>query len=135
MERDPFIDTAILAEQTIKNAARLRDTTLRALAQKAQWRISQTMEPDFRLELDLETAGVPLLDVYIPCDPANDTPTDRVQLPADKANPWTISELVKHVCLDGPVAPVRPGEEANPSNDVLLYDNLTGELKGRIELK
>lgn len=129
MKIDPFVDTAIIAEQTVQNAARLRDTTLRALAHKAQWRISQTMEPDFRLELDLDTADVPLLDIYIPCGPANDTPTNRVQLPADKANPWTISELVKHVCLDGPVTPIRPDEEANPANDVLLYDNLTDELK------
>lgn len=132
---DPFIDTAVLAEQTIKNASRLRDETLKALASKAQWRISQTTEPDFRLELDLETASVPLLNIYIPSGPANDRPTDRVQLPADTANPWTISEFVKHVCLDGPVAPVRPGEKASTSNDVLLYDNLTDELKGRIELK
>lgn len=26
MKMDPFIDTAILAEQTVQNAARLRDT-------------------------------------------------------------------------------------------------------------
>lgn len=44
---DPFIDTAILADQTVQGAARLRNTTLQAMAQKAQWRISQTMEPDF----------------------------------------------------------------------------------------
>lgn len=47
MKMDPFIDTAVLAEQTIKNASRLRDTTLQAMARKAWWRISQTMEPGF----------------------------------------------------------------------------------------
>ena len=85
--------------------------------------------------MDPDTAAVPLLDIYIPRDPASDFPTGRVQLPADQANPYVISELVKHVCLDGPVTPTRPGEEANPSNDFLLYDNLTDELKGRVELK
>ncbi len=135
MKRDPFIDTAILAEQTVQNAARLRDTTLQAMAQKAWWRVSQTMEPDFSLQLDLETAGVPLLNIYIPLDPANDFPTDRVQLPADKADPYTVSDAVKHVCLDGPVKTIRPEEDANPSNDILWYDNRTDELKGMIDLK
>lgn len=78
---------------------------------------------------------MPLLNIYIPLDPANDFPTDRVQMPADKADPYTISDAVKHVCLDGPVTPIRSGGKANTSNDVLLYDNLTDELKGRIELK
>ena len=133
MKIDPFVDTAILAEQTAHNAARLRDTTLKALAQKAWWRISQTLPPDFRLALDLETAINPLLDVYTRYD-KHGYPTKRIQIPADKADPYTISELVKHVCLDGPAIPVsREGLE--PSENVLLYDNITDELEGRIELK
>lgn len=130
---DPFIDTAILAEQTVQNAARLRDTTLQAFAQKAWWGISQTLPPDFRIELDVETATKPLLDVYTRYD-KHGYPTKRIQVPADKADPYTISELVKHVCLDGPASPVsREGLE--PSENVLLYDNVTDELEGRIELK
>ena len=35
MKMDPFIDTAILADQAVQNSARPRDTTLRAMAQKA----------------------------------------------------------------------------------------------------
>lgn len=131
MKMDPFIDTAILADQTVQNAARMRDTTLKALAQKAWWRISQTMEPDFRLELDIETAIKPLLDIYIGYD-NHDCPAKRIQVPADKADPYTISELVKHVCLDGPVSPVSK-EGLEPSENVLLYDNVTDELEGRIE--
>ncbi len=113
---DPFIDTAILAQQTIDNAARLRDSALDVLARKAQWKISQTIEPDFSLTIDIdhETAGV--------------------QIPADKADVCLISDLVKHVCLDGPVEPVHPSD-TNPSDDILVYDNITGELKGRIELR
>ena len=93
------------------------------------------MEPDFSLQLDLETAGVPLRNIYIPLDPANDFPTVRVQLPADKADPYTISELVKHVCLDGPAAPISPEEDVNHSNDILWYDNRTDGLKGGMDLK
>lgn len=130
---DSFIDTAILAEQTIKNAARLRDTTLKALEQKAWWRISQTLPPDFRLELDTETAIKPLLDIYTRYD-KHGYPTRRIQLPADQANPWVISELVMYVCVDGPVSPVsREGLEF--SENILLFDNDTDELEGRIELK
>lgn len=130
---DPFIDTAVLAEQTIKNAARLRDETLKALSSKAQWRISQIVPPEFRLELDVETAAKPLLDIYTRYDEQG-FPTARVQLPAHKANPYAISELVKYVCLDGPTTPLKP-DEADPSEDILLYDNITDELEGRIELK
>lgn len=132
MNIDPLIDTAILAEQTIQNAARLRDSML---ARKANWRISQILEPDFKLDLDLDTAGVPLLDIFVKLDPATDFPTVRVQLPADKTDPYTISDLVMHACLEGPVQPIGPDDEANPAADFLLYDNLTDELKGRIELK
>lgn len=133
MKMDPFIDTAILADQTVRNAARLRDETLKALASKAQWRLSQIRPPDFILQLDLETAAVPLLDVYTRRD-KHGFPTKRIQIPADRANPYVISELVKYVCLDGPVIPVsREGLE--PSENVLLYDNDTDELEGRIELK
>lgn len=134
MKMDTFIDTAILADQTVQNAARLRDTTLRAMAQKAWWRISQTTEPDFSIQLDLETAAVPLLNIYIPLDPANDFPDVRVQLPADEADPYTISKLVVHACLDGPVEPVHP-EDANPGDAILVYDAVTDELKGRVVLK
>lgn len=130
---DPFIDTAILAEQTIKNAARLRDTTLKALAQKAQWRISQTMPPDFELELDVYSADVPLLDIFALPDAGNFM-TFRIQLPANQANPYVIYRLLVHVALDGPVERVA-GDGIDPSKDVLLYDNVTDELEGRIELK
>ncbi len=78
---DSFIDTAILADQTVQNAARMRNTTLKALAQKAWWRISQTMPPDFRLELDLETATKPLLNIYTGYD-SHGFPTKRIQVPA-----------------------------------------------------
>ena len=128
---DPFIDTAILAEQTIKNAARLRDTTLKALAQKTWWRISQTLPPDFYLVLDLDSLpGVPLLNVIIPTNGY----TWRVQLPADKADPYAVSDLYKHVCLDGPVETVS-ADTTDPAKDVLLYNETKNELEGRIELK
>lgn len=135
MDIDPFIDTAILAQQTIDNAARLRDSALDALTRKAQWQISQIIEPDFSLTIDIdhETAGVPLLNIFIPLD-LSGTPAVRVQLPADKADVYLIYDLVKHVCLDGPVEPVH-SSDTNPSDDILVYDNITGELKGRIELR
>nr|DAF73062.1 MAG TPA: hypothetical protein [Caudoviricetes sp.] len=130
---DPFIETAILAEQTVKNAASLRDTTLKALSQKTHWRISQTLPPDFILQLDVETASKPLLDIYTRYD-KHGYPTRRIQIPADQADPYTISELVKYVCQDGSGIPVsREGLE--PSENVLLYDNDTDELEGRIELQ
>lgn len=133
MKMDPFIDTAILAEKTVQNAARLRDTTLKALAQKAGWRISQTLPPDFVLRLDVETAVKPLLNVYTRYD-KHGYPAKRIQIPADQADPYAISDLVKYVCLDGPVRPVsREGLEL--SENVLLYDNITDELEGRIELR
>ena len=134
MNVDPFIDTAILAEQTVQNAQNLRDTALKALAQKAQWRISQTTPPDFELKLDLETAAVPLLDVFALPD-AGGFPTRRIRLPADQADPYAVSELVKYVCLDGPISASEDGEAFDPSEDVLLYDNLTDELEGKIELE
>jgi hypothetical protein len=65
MEYNEYNDTAILAEQTVQNAARLRDSVPDALSRKANWRISQIVEPDFKLALDLDTAGVPLLNT--PC--------------------------------------------------------------------
>lgn len=126
---DPLIDTAVLAEQTVKNASRLRDETLKALASKAQWRISQTTKPDFRLELDVETAIKPLLDIYTRQD-KHGYPAKRIQIPAD---PYVISDFVKYVCLDGPASPVSK-EGLEPSENVLLYDNVTDELEGRIEL-
>lgn len=131
MNIDPFIDTATLAERTVQNAQNLRDTALKALAQKAQWRLSQTTPPDFELKLDLETAAVPLLDVFALPD-AGGFPTRRIQIPADRANPYVIYRLLVHVALDGPIS---ASEDGDPSEDVLLYDNLTDELEGRIELK
>ena len=77
---------------------------------------------------------MPLLNILLPPG-LSDTPDVRVQLPADEADPYTISDAVKHVCLDGPVKPIRSEEDANPSNDILWYDNRTDELKGMIELK
>lgn len=116
MKMDPFIDTAIRAEQTVQNTARLRDTTLKALAQKAGWRISQTP-----------------LNVYTRYD-KHGYHAKRIQIPADQADPYAISELVKYVCLDGHVRPVsREGLEL--SENVLLYDNIIDEPEGRIELR
>lgn len=134
MGYNSFIDTAILAEQTSQNAARLRDSALQTLARKANWRISQTTPPDFELLLDIDTAPVPLLNILVPLDPGHDdAQAVRVQLPADKADPYAISRLVVHVCLDGPLTAVRYSD-TNACEDFLAYDNVTGELKGRIDL-
>lgn len=78
--------------------------------------------------------STPLLNILLPLG-ISDTPDVRVQLPADKADPYTISDLVVHACLEGPIKPIGPDDEANPAADFLLYDNSTDELKGKIELK
>lgn len=106
MKMDPFIDTAILAEQTVQNAARPRDTTLKALAQKAGWRISQTLPPDFVLRLDVETAVKPLLNVYTRYD-KHGYPTKRIQIPADERVSKLLSEYAYD--KDKPAYPVYNG--------------------------
>lgn len=131
MEYNAFIDTAILAEKTAKNAAELRNAALQTLARKASWRISQTTPPDFVLLIDIDTAPVPLLNVIVLA--AGDARAVRVQLPADKADPYVVSELVVRACLGGPLTAVRCGD-ANACEDFLVYDNATGGLKGKISL-
>lgn len=84
------ITTAILAKRTAKRARQLADSALNTLARRAQWKLCEIEEPDFKLFVSDDKK-----DIVVMTDFRGETG----RIPVEEADPQTIAKLAMELMV------------------------------------
>nr|DAW16122.1 MAG TPA: hypothetical protein [Caudoviricetes sp.] len=84
------ITTAILAKRTAKRARQLADSALNTLARRAQWKLCEIEEPDFKLFVSDDEKDIVVM---------TDFHGETGRIPVEEADPQTIAKLAMELMV------------------------------------